>query len=136
MENELYLCFARNVGDDVNGNHMYEFFFTNNPDEFFGEDFEYTPACLVNELVPFERAYQKIMLVETNIKFKLAQESCCYSMQDCFDGIHPVAFEDLTGLEEYPTDGRLVLHFDLPYEEVERLLAAKNILMQEKKVGE
>ena len=136
IANNLVLCFARHIGDDVEGKHIYEFLFTNNPDEFFGENFEYNPACLVHELTPFDEAYQLVRIVTTDIKFKLAQESCCYSMQDCFDGIHPVAFEDITGLVEYPENGRLVLHFGLEYEEVERLLAAKNILMEEKRVGD
>lgn len=135
MHNNLFLCFVKNVGVDSDGNNVYDFLFTDDTDTFFGENFEYTPACLVNNLEPFEGSYQVTKEIRCELKLKLAQESCCYSMQDCFDGIHPVAFEDLTGLSEYPEEGRLVLHFGLPYQEVERLLSAKNILLEEKRVG-
>ena len=61
--------------------------FTNNSDEFWGENFEYTPCCLVGGLEPSEEYITEIKVLKTKIKFALIQDSCCFSFQDCTDGI-------------------------------------------------
>lgn len=39
-------------------------------------------------------------------------------------------YEDIMEYEEYPEDGRLVLHYGITYEETEMLLANKNIVFE------
>ena len=51
-EEKVYLLFINLVGEENDGYYRYEFIFTDNPDEAFGEDFEYKPASLVNSLYP------------------------------------------------------------------------------------
>ena len=127
-ENE-YLCFVKHVGDDIDGKHLYEFLFSNRIDEFWGDGFEYFPACVAVDFKPNEEYYNIVKIVKTNIKFILAQNSCCNSFQDCIDHIIPVAYEDITNYDEYP-DLRLVLHFGMEYSEVEELLSQKNIIFE------
>ena len=119
MGNEITLCFVRNIGHDVDGNNLYELFFTEESDTFWGDGFEYMPASLVNELIPNEGSYSVVKEIKTNLKLSLATESCCHSMQDCIDGIIALAYEDISGYDEFPDEGRLVLHFGDDYRDVE-----------------
>lgn len=131
-ENEIsdvYLCFVRLIGEENDGYYRYEFIFTNNPDEAWGENWEYKPCCLVNDIMPSDEYITEIHIVKTKIKFDLVQDNCCFGMQDCLDGIVAIAYEDIDEYDDYPNDGRLVFMFGEDYDEVERKLAIKNILM-------
>ena len=50
-------------------------------------------------------------------------------MQDALDGIVAIAWQSLSGLDVYPEDGRLYLMFGESYDDVERKLAVKHILI-------
>lgn len=131
MNSNLVLCFVRGVGTDVDGNNLYEFLFTDAPDDFWGEGFEYMPASLSNNLTPNEDSYCLIKTIKTTLKLGLAMESCCHSMQDCIDNIIAIAYEDITGYEEFPDEGRLVFHFGDSYEKVEYELIKRDIRLSD-----
>ena len=128
-KNNLFLCFIRQVGETIDNGYVYELLFTETIDTFWGDDFDVFPSCLCNTLTPYEHEYSLVTEIITNIKLDLAIESCCFSYQDVTDGIIPCAWQSLNGLEEYPSDGRLILHFGLSYEETEDLLTNKNIIL-------
>ena len=129
MEDKVSLLFVRLIGEETGGIYRYEFMFTDNPDEAWGENWEFKPCCLVNDLMPSDEYISEVHIVKTKIKFDLIQDNCCFGMQDCLDGIVAVAFENIDDLEEYPDDGRLVFMFGEDYDEVERKLAMKGVLM-------
>lgn len=126
-----FLCFIRFIGKDVEGLNNYEFLFTTMPDEFWGENFEYMPCCLCNELIPDENMYDLVKKIRTDIDLDLIQKSCCFSFQDCIDGIVALGWQSLTNLETYPDDGRLVLQYGMEYDEVVEALSNKNIVFEE-----
>ncbi len=128
-EKELALGFVNLVGQEEDGNYRYEFIFTDNPDEFWGEDFENKPCSLMNNLMPSEEYKTETHIVKTKLVFDLIQNNGCFGMQDCMDGIVAVAWENIDDYDEYPEDGRLFFMFGESLEEVERKLAMKNILM-------
>lgn len=132
MENNLQLCFINFIGKDVDENNIYEFLFTDNIEEFWGENFEYKPCCLCNQLIPQEDSYQLIKTLKTSLDLTLIQDSCCFGFTDCMDGIISLAFENIDEYEEYP-DYRLVLNYGLSLEDVETKLAKKNILFENEK---
>lgn len=127
--NEVYLGFVRLIGEENDGYFRYEFIFTDNVDEFWGDNFEYKPAGLVNDLIPSDEYITEIHIVKTKIKFDLVQNNMCFGMQDCMDGIVALAFENIDEYENYPEDGRIYFMFGEEMSEVERKLAIKNILM-------
>jgi hypothetical protein len=132
MEEELkdvFLLFVRLIGEENDGYYRYEFMFTDNPDEAWGEGFEYKPCCLVKDLIPSDEYITEVHIVKTKIKFDLIQDNCCFGMQDCMDGIVSVAHENIDGLDEYPENGRLFFMFGESLDDVEEKLAKKNILM-------
>ena len=128
-DSQLYLGFIRLIGAESDGIDNYEFIFTKNIDEFWGENFEYKPCCLCNDLIPNDEYITEIHKIRTKLKFDLVQDNCCFSMQDCMDGIISLAWENIDEYEEYPEDGRLVFNFGESYDDVERKLALKNILI-------
>ena len=128
-EDDLYLGFINFIGSEMDGYRQYEFLFTTKPNDFWGENFNYKPAGLCNGLQPDRMYIQKVVLIKTLINLDLIQDSCCFSMQDCMDGIVSLAYQNLEGLDEYPEDGRLFLMFGESYRDVERKLAMCHVLM-------
>lgn len=126
---DVFLLFVRLIGEENDGYYRYEFIFTDNPDEAWGDDWEYKPAGLVNSIIPSDEYITEIHIVKTKIKFDLIQNNMCFSMQDCMDGIVALAFENMDNYDSYPDDGRLFFMFGESIDEVERKLAMKNILM-------
>lgn len=126
---DVFLLFVRLIGEEADGYYRYEFIFTDNPDEAWGEDWEHKPAGLVNDLIPSDEYITEVHIVKTKIKFDLIQNNMCFGMQDAMDGIVSIAYENMDAYESYPDDGRLFFMFGESFDEVERKLAMKNILM-------
>ena len=128
-EEQVYLCFIRLIGEENDGYYRYEFIFTDNIEEVFGEDFDQKPACLVNNLMVSDEYITEIHTVKTKIKLDLIQDNCCFSISDSYDGIVSLAWENTDGYTEYPEDGRIFFKFGETIQEVESKLAIKNVLM-------
>ena len=126
---DVFLLFVRLIGEENDGYYRYEFIFTDNPDEAWGEDWEHKPAGLVNDLIPSDEYITEVHIVKTKIKFDLIQDNMCFGMQDAMDGIVSIAYENMDSYESYPDDGRLFFMFGESLDEVERKLAMKSILM-------
>jgi hypothetical protein len=129
-DEDLALGFVRYVGRETGGYNVYEFIFTIYIDTFFGDGFEYKPAGISNGLEPFPNYVQKVVRVKTKLLFDLIQDSGCFSMQDAMDGIVSIAWENIDDYDKYPDEGRLYLRFGDSYEEVERKLAIKHIILE------
>jgi hypothetical protein len=129
IEQNLNLCFVNCVGLEEDGKYRYEFIFTDNINDVWGENFEEKPAGLINDLMVDEVYKTETHVVRTPIKFDLIQNCCCFGMQDCMDGIVALAYENIDDYDSYPDDGRLVFNFGETYSEVENKLAMKNILI-------
>jgi hypothetical protein len=128
-EEDVRLGFIRLIGEETDGYYRYEFIFTTNIDEFWGENFEYKPSCLVNNLMPYEKFITEIHIAKMKIKLDLIQNSCCFGFQDCTDGIIALAWENVDDYDEYPEEGRIFFRFGETLDDVENKLAVKNVLM-------
>jgi hypothetical protein len=127
-DDELSLGLVKFVGTESGGINVYEFIFTKYPDEFWGEGYDTMPSGICNYIEPEFKFIQKTVKVRMTKTLDLAQKNCCFSMQDCMDGIVALAWESLIGLEEYP-EIRLIFHFGESYETVENKLAQCHILI-------
>ena len=126
---EVRLGFIRLIGEESDGYYRYEFIFTDNIDEFWCENGEYKPCCLVNNLQPKDEYITEIHIVKMKIKLDLIQDNCCFGFQDCTDGIIALAWENMDEYDEYPDEGRIFFKFGETLDEVEHKLAIKNVLM-------
>ena len=75
--------------------------------------------------------YDLVKKIRTDIDLDLIQKSCCFSFQDCIDGIVALGWQSLTNLETYPEDGRLILDYGMEYDEVVDVLTNKNIVFED-----
>jgi hypothetical protein len=80
-------------------------------------------------LLPSEEYITEVHTVKTKLKFDLIQNNMCFGLQDAMDGIVAIAFENIDEYESYPEEGRLFFMFGESFDEVERKLAMKRILM-------
>lgn len=119
---DVFLCFIRLVGEENDGYYRYEFIFTDNVDDVWGEDFDQKPAALVNGLMVSEEFITEIHIVKMKIKLDLIQDNCCFSVSDCYDGIVSVAWSE--NLEE----NFLCFNFGEPLKDVQKKLAENSIL--------
>jgi hypothetical protein len=129
IEEDPKLGFIRLIGEESDGYYRYEFIFTNNINEFWGENFEYKPCCLCNGLTPDDKYVGEIHIVKMKIKLDLIQDNCCFSFSDATDGIIAIAWENMDDYDEYPEEGRIFFMFGESLKDVEDKLAIKNILM-------
>ena len=89
-----YLAFVRKIGNTLEGEFIYEFMFTTVPDVVWGDNFNIIPAGIIPNLIPENNCLSRKGRVVTDIDFKLACESTCFSMMDCIDGIISLCFTE------------------------------------------
>lgn len=95
---EEYLAFVRKIGDTLDGQFIYEFMFTTVPDVVWGENFNIIPAGIIPNLIPEMNSLSRKGRLVTDIEFKLACESTCFSMMDSIDRIIALCFTE-AGIE-------------------------------------
>jgi hypothetical protein len=93
-----YLAFVKKIGISLNGENIYEFMFTTAPDVVWGENFNIIPAGIIPNIKPENNSLSRKGRLVTDIDFKLACESTCFSMMDSIDGIISLCFTE-AGIE-------------------------------------
>ena len=107
----LGLIYVNIIGENAEGEIIYEFYFSEEPEMAWGIDWDQKPPSICNISVPQKMNYDVIKVLKTNIILEVSQKNSCFSMQDCKDGIIPVAWENIDWYDEYPENGRIVLPF-------------------------
>lgn len=126
---EYKVVYILHIGKNSDNLNIYHFLLSKNPDDVFSEGWGEKPACNINNnfLMLSEDMYEYIKELKTDITLDLAQDNSCFSMQDCRDNIIALAYENIDNYEEYPDDGRIVIHFGDNIDDVERILAKRNL---------
>jgi hypothetical protein len=132
MYENYKLIYINKIGINSDNNFIFELLFSNDIESVWGVDWEITPArnCGIN--LPEGSTYDLTMKMDITLKLDLAQENSCFSMQDCIDGIIPLAWENIDEYETYPEEGRLILKFGEIYSEIKDKLNNKNINLEKK----
>lgn len=108
-------------------NYEYDFLFSETPEVVWGVDWNDNAPNLCGDITPEPSTYSVVKRVKSMYPLKVIQENSCYSMEYAINGSVALAWYDLEGMEEYPANGRLVLHFGETYMEVEAKLFAQEI---------
>jgi hypothetical protein len=127
---ELYLIYINKLGEDWKGSYIYEFLFSDNieiSEEDEGEDWDSCPAA-GNPTTPNVDIVIKVGKLESDLKLELIQDSDTFAVWDAIDGMIALAWEDLTGYEEYP-ENRVYFNFGEPLKSVEDKLYGDKDLM-------
>jgi hypothetical protein len=130
-ENTQCVVYVRHIGTEIDGSNIYHMYLSAKPDEVFAEGWGDIPACTVpRKLMDLdEDMYEHVAEVKSDITLDLAQNCCCFSMQDSRDGIVALAYENLDNAEEYP-EPRIIIHFGDDIESVEKMLSKRDIFLK------
>ena len=123
----LKVIYVLYIGKNSDYEYIYHLLLSDDNEKTWADGWENKPACVMRDLTPEDDMYEYIVEIKTELKLDLAQENCCYSMQDCRDNVVALASENLKEAEEYPEDGRIVIHFGDLFEDVEKMLAKRDI---------
>ena len=119
-KDKLHLVYVRPV---LNGadkkNYEYDFLFSETPEVVWGIDWDDNAPNLCGDISPESSTYSVVKRVRSMFPLRVIQENSCYSMEYAINGSVALAWLDLDGMEEYPENGRLVLHFGEKYLDVE-----------------
>lgn len=128
-DNTLMVIYVLYVGKNTDNEYIYHLLISNDKEKTWAEGWENKPACVMRDLTPEDDMYEYIAELKTDLILDLAQDNCCFSMQDCRDNVVALASENLEEAEEYPEEGRIVIHFGDTVDEVEKMLAKRDILI-------
>jgi len=131
LDPQLSVVFVKYLGTDMDGTKIYRFYLSSKPEEVFAEGWGEVPACNVprNLIDLDEDMYEYILELKTNITLDLAQDCCCFSMQDARDHIIALAYENLDGVEEYP-EPRIIIQFGDEVEKIEKMFAKRDLKLR------
>jgi len=121
------LIFVNIVGKNSEDELVYEFYFSDEPEMAWGIDWDIKPSSICNLSVPKKMNYDIIKILKTDIVLCVAQKNSCFSMQDCKDGIVPIAWENIDGYDEYPDEGRIVFPFASTIDEVSEIFIKRGL---------
>ena len=114
MESIEYLGYVDEIGRTINGDYIYRLYFTYDKDVVWGDYFNICPSSIVPNITPDINTMSHIANIYTPIKLELAKNNACFSMQDCIDGILPLAFiniNDEDNIENINNNGALIFRF-------------------------
>ena len=122
---ELYLIYIHEIGFDHEGKYFYEFIFSDSIDNIDGEGWDSYPAS-GNPSSPNPDVIKQVGKIELDNHLLVAQDNEQFAMWDAIDGVIPLAWENIDGLEEYPQN-RLVFPFGMLSDEVADKLYERDI---------
>lgn len=126
-----YLIYINELEKSVDGKYVYEFIFSDDIENSWGYGWEVSPICNVNGSEPEDEYHKMVLSLKTTMKINVAQNNCCFSYQDCKDGIYAIGYEDITMLAEYP-EHRFVVMFGEEYNSVCEKLSRKDMFFEYK----
>jgi hypothetical protein len=98
---ELFLIYVNYVGKNHEDDYLYEFMFSDNIQGVDGEDWDFVPASN-RPKPPHEKHIKKIMLLESELKLDLIQQSDTFCVWDSVDGIICLSWESVNAYDKYP----------------------------------
>lgn len=127
---ELYLIFINKIGEDFEGNMIYEFIFSDSIEDVDGDDWDIYPAAGMPS-VPNEVFIKQVGRIESTLSLDVIQDSDTFAVWDAVDGIIALAWENLDEYEQYP-ENRFYFSFGEPIKSVEDKLYEKDLILKYK----
>lgn len=124
----MYLIYVHEFGVSYKDKHQYEFLFSNTKEGIDGENWDSYPAS-GNPYPPYSKNIVQMGTVFCDDSLIVAQNNEQFAMWDAIDGVIPLAWENIEGLEDYP-DKRLVFPFGMKMNEVKDLLYERDITIK------
>ena len=103
----------------------YELYFTETLDVVWGRDWDVINFASTYEdiasSIPDLSTCCAIVDLYTDFRLKTIEEMPCFSMEQAINKTVALCWIDLTGLDEYPENGRFVLHFGDDLDKIKKM---------------
>lgn len=133
-EEELYLVYVLRMGENHRNQYVYEFIFSDNPDEAEGDGWD-DECSLGNTEPPYEEYIQKVGVLKTDkVYLDVLHEKDGLTYIDGSEGVHALAYENLDETDDEilyaPSFKRLVFHYGDSIKEVHNKLYSRDLILK------
>jgi hypothetical protein len=130
-----FLIYVNELGPNYKGDNIYEFIFSDNLEDVWGENWESSPAN-GNPLPPDLEHIKRVgVLKNDQITLSVIQNSDYFTMLDSIDGIIALAYEDESSEVDFSHQKRLVFKYGETEESVKDKLYERDFVLEfEKKI--
>lgn len=122
-----YLAFVDFVGMTIDGRYIYRLDLTTDTETVWGDFFNIAPAALVPDIQPDNNTLSHSFKAIFPRELVIAKKNFCFSMQDCIDGIIPLAFSEIDDNMIKDNGVPFYLPFGEPFEKIKDLLERNGI---------
>lgn len=130
-----YLIYVNELGPNYKGDNIYEFIFSNNKEDIWGELWESKPANGYPQPPDLSQINKVGILKNDIITLSVIQKSDVFSMIDAIDDVISLAWENENEEINFNTNRRLTFRFGETEEIVKNKLYERDIVLEfEKKV--
>lgn len=126
MEN-LCLVYVKEVCVNANKTYEYDCYFSETPEIVWGPDWDINTPNSCGDITPDPTTYSVIKRIVSPFKLKTIEDTSCYSMEYAIFKIIALSWIDLDNVEDYPENGRMVLHFGDKIDDVKGWLSKYDI---------
>jgi hypothetical protein len=130
-----YLIFVNELGPNYKGENIYEFIFSDNLEDVWGDSWESKPSNGYPAPPDLENIKKVGILKNNLVSLSVIQNSDYFSMIDALDDVISLAWENETDNVNFELNKRLVFRFGDTEENVKNKLYERDIVLEfEKKV--
>lgn len=130
-----YLIFVNELGPNYKGDNIYEFIFSDNIDDIWGENWDAKPSNGYPFPPDLEWVKNVGNLKNNDITMSVAQNSDYFSMMDATDGVVALSWENDDDNSDFTMKKRLVFRFGESEKSVKDKLYERDLVLEfEKKV--
>lgn len=129
-----FLIYVNKLGSNYKGENLYEFIFSENMNDVWGESWESKPANGYPSPPDLE-FISKVGVLKNDLDFEVLQNSDIFSMIDGVEDVIALAWENESESVNFEKNKRLVFRFGDTLESVKNKLYARDIVLEfERKV--
>ena len=125
----MKLVFINELGPNFKGNFVYEFIFSDELTEIWGEDWDSIPASSKPQPPEIEFIKKVGILSKEGIEFEIVQNSDYFSFTDAIDDVIALAWEKYNEENETSTEKRLVFRFGEIEDSVNDKLYSRDLIL-------
>jgi len=131
----IHLVYVNGLGPNYKGDNMYEFIFSDDIKNVWGDGWDSKPSNGYPKPPEMEFIKKVGLLKNTSLEFELVQNSDFFSFTDSMDDVVSLAWEKENESVDFTTTKRLVFRFGESEQEVKDKLYERDIVLEfEKKV--
>jgi hypothetical protein len=131
----IHLVYVNGLGPNYKGDNMYEFIFSDDIKNVWGDGWDSKPSNGYPKPPEMEFIKKVGLLKNTSLEFELVQNSDFFSFMDSMDDVVSLAWEKENEYVDFTMTKRLVFRFGESEQEVKDKLYERDIVLEfEKKV--